>query len=173
MFENTLVFLTVMVALVVDIVGAIYLLRIAHRSPQWIEEIVNEWRGGTLLDKLVSKDEEGNVLMDERLVAVIDGIGARMMQSFKMSALQGLSVNAKLEKGLKGAFAADILDNKMPILNLLGDFMGYNVKSYVAKNPNALMQLLSMPQVQGFLGNVMGNNGGRQPSQSANVPLMR
>jgi len=111
--------------------------------------------------------------MDTRLQAIITGIGQTMMQSFKMSALQGLSVNSKLEKGLKGAFAADIIDNKLPILNMLGDFMGYNVKQYVSKNPDALMQLLAMPQVQGMLGQVMGNNGAQgAPNQSSSVPLM-
>ncbi len=111
------------------------------------------------MDQYIGKDEDGQIVMDERIVAVIDAVGSRFMKSFKMSALQGLSVNSKLEKGLKGAFAADIIDNKMPILNLLGDFMGYNVKQYVAKNPDALMQLLAMPQVQGFIGQYMKNNG--------------
>ena len=108
------------------------------------------------LKNLIGKDEEGHIVMDERAVAVIDAVGSRLFQAAKMSALQGLSVNSKLEKGLKGAFAKDIVDQKLPILNLLGDFMGYNVKQYVAKNPDALMQLLAMPQVQGFLGRFMG-----------------
>ena len=119
------------------------------------------------LDDIVKVNDDGSIDMDTRLQAIITGIGQTMMQSFKMSALQGLSVNSKLEKGLKGAFAADIIDNKLPILNLLGDFMGYNVKQYVSKNPDALMQLLAMPQVQGLLGSVMGNNGAvKAPSSS-------
>lgn len=117
------------------------------------------------LSQYISKDEEGHIVMDERIVAVIDAVGSRLFQSAKMSALQGLSVDSKLEKGLKGAFAKDIIDQKLPILNLLGDFMGYNVKQYVAKNPDALMQFLGMPQVQGFLGKFMGgqaNNPGNR-----------
>ena len=113
----------------------------------------------TNLSQYVSKDEEGHIVMDERIVAVIDAVGSRLFQSAKMSALQGLSVDSKLEKGLKSAFAKDIIDQKLPIVNLLGDLMGYNVKQYVAKNPDALMQLLAMPQVQGFLGRFMGSQG--------------
>ena len=66
---------------------------------------------------------------------------------------------------MKGAFAKDIVDEKLPILSLLGDFMGFNVKQYVAKNPDALMQLLAMPQVQGFLGRFMG---GARPNNPGN-----
>ena len=116
------------------------------------------------LKNLIGKDEEGNIVVDERIVHVVDLLGSRLFQSAKMSALQGLSVDSKLEKGLKGAFAKDIIDQKLPILNLLGDFMGVNVKQYVAKNPDALMQLLAMPQVQGFLGKFMGG----QPNNPGN-----
>jgi len=111
------------------------------------------------LDDIVRVNEDGTIDMDQRLAAIVTGIGQTMMQSFKMSALQGLSAQSKLEKGLKGAFAKDIIDNKMPILNMAGDLFGFNVKQYVAKNPDALMQLLGMPQVQGLLGRFMNNNG--------------
>ena len=121
-------------------------------------------------DKFIGKDESGQIVMDERIVAVIDAVGSRLFQSAKMSMLQGLSVNSKLEKGLKGAMAKDILEEKMPLLDagagLLKEFTGYNVKQYIAKNPDALMQLLGMPQVQGLLANFMGNNGAQGPSQS-------
>jgi len=119
------------------------------------------------LDDIVRVNEDGSIDMDTRLQAIITGVGQTMMQSFKMSTLQGLSVNSKLEKGLKGAFAKDIIDNKLPIANLLGDIVGVNVKQYVAKNPDALMQLLGMPQVQGLLGKLSGNNGARAPNQSS------
>ena len=172
MFIDGFVLFLVFTALLVDIIGAIYLLRIAHRSPGWVQRLIEEWRSGNLLDNLVKKDEEGEIIMDERLVAVVDLVGARMFQGAKMSALQGLSVNSKLEKGLKGAFAKDILEQKLPIIDLLGDFMGFNVKQYVAKNPDALMQLLQMPQVQGLLGQVMGQ-GSRTPHNSpGQVPVM-
>ena len=111
------------------------------------------------IDDFFGKDAEGHILIDERIGGVIDAFGSRIAQSLKMSFLGNVSGNARLEKGLKGAFAKDIVDNKLPILNLLGDFMGYNVKSYVAKNPDALMQLISMPQVQGILGKYLGVAG--------------
>lgn len=111
------------------------------------------------LDDYVQIDEEtGEIQIEKRLNALMTGAGASMMKSLKMSFLGQLSGNARLEKGLKGAMAKDIIDNKMPLLSLVGDFLGYNVKQYVAKNPDALMQLISMPQVQGMLANVMGNN---------------
>ena len=114
------------------------------------------------LSNLIGKDEQGNIVMDERIVAVIDAVGSRLFQSAKMSMLQGLSVNSKLEKGLKAAFTKDIIEEKLPLLDagagLLKEFTGYNVKQYIAKNPDALMQLLNMPQVQGFLAKLGGGN---------------
>ena len=111
------------------------------------------------LDDYVQINEEtGEIQIERRLNALITGAGASMMKSAKMGLLGHLSGNARLEKGLKGAIAKDILDNKMPLLSLVGDFFGYNVKQYVGKNPDALMQLISMPQVQGLMANVMGHN---------------
>ena len=119
------------------------------------------------LSNLIGKDEEGNIMMDERIVAVIDAVGSRLFQSAKMSALQGLSVNSKLEKGLKEAFTKDIIEEKLPLLDagagLLKEFTGYNVKKYITKNPDALMQLLSMPQVQSFLKNFSGGMPSNNP----------
>ena len=112
------------------------------------------------LKNLVGRDEEGHLVMDERLVKVIDAVGSRMFQSAKMSMLQGLSVDAKLDKGLEEALAKDIIEDKLPLLDagagLLKEFTGYNVKKYIAKNPRALIQLLGNPQVQGFLKNFAG-----------------
>ena len=122
------------------------------------------------LDDIVRVNEDGSIDMDNRLQAVISTIGQTMFQSLKMSMLQGLSVNSKLEKGLKGAMAKDIIEEKMPLLDagagILKEFTGFNVKQYIAKNPDALMQLLGMPQVQGLIGQFMGNNGAQGPSQS-------
>jgi len=122
------------------------------------------------LDDIVRVNEDGSIDMDNRLQAIVSGVGQTMMQSFKMSAMQGLSVNSKLEKGLKGAIAQDIIEEKLPLLDagagLLKEFTGYNVKKYIAKNPDALMQLISMPQIQNLLASVMSNNGRQSgPSQ--------
>jgi len=146
------------VALIVDIVGALFLLKFAKGSPSWIHEIVEEWRSGTLLDNLIKKNEEGEIIMDERLVMAIDAVGSRMAQSAKMSLLQGMGAQAKIEKGLQGAIASDIVENKMPIINLLGEFMGFNVKQYISKHPQALGQLLQMagPYLKQLN---LGNNG--------------
>ena len=123
------------------------------------------------LDSFVTFNEDGSVNMDPRIVAVIDGVGSRMFQSAKMSMLGGLSGDARLEKGLKGAIAQDIIEEKFPLLDaatgILKDFTGYNVKKYITKNPEAAMQLIGMAQKNGInLDGLMGNNGAQGPSQS-------
>ena len=123
------------------------------------------------LDSFVSFNEDGTVNMDQRIVAVIDGIGSRLFKSAKMSMLQGLSVDAKLEKGLKSAISQDIIEEKFPLLDagagILNDFTGYNVKKYITKNPEALMQLIGLAQKNGInFGQFLGNDGAQNPSQS-------
>lgn len=112
------------------------------------------------------EDAEGNVLLDARIGKMIGALSAGMAKSFKMSMLQGLSVNAKLEKGLKGAIAQDVVDNKMPILNLIGDVMGFNTKQWIAKHPEALGQLAPM------LGKFMGGLGGAHPRNNPGQGVM-
>ena len=124
------------------------------------------------LDSFVTFNEDGSVNMDPRIVAVIDGVGSRIAQSAKMSMLGGLSGDARLEKGLKGAITQDIIEEKFPLLDagagVLADITGYNVKKYITKNPEALMQLIGMAQKNGInLGAFMGNNGAQGPSQSS------
>lgn len=95
-------------------------------------------------DDLFEEGEDGQLLVDERLSKVIDAFGSRMAKSLKMSFLQGLGAEAKISKGLKGAVAQDIVDNKFPLFNLIGDAMGFNTKQYVAKHPEAIGQLLGL-----------------------------
>ena len=111
------------------------------------------------IDDFIS-EENGEWQIDERLVKVIDLAGSRMFQSAKMSAIQGLGAQAKIEKGLQGAFAADIIENKMPILDLIGEFAGINVKKYITKHPQAIAQIVQMfgPMMQNFGKN---NPGGQ------------
>ena len=121
------------------------------------------------LDEIVQVDEDGTIHMDNRLQAVISAIGQTMFQSAKMSFLQGMSVDSKLEKGLNGAMALDVVEKKMPLLNLAGDFLGINTKDYVKKNPKALFQLVGMlNKASGgnLLSQFLGNNGAQGPSQS-------
>ena len=126
------------------------------------------------LDSFVTFNEDGSVNMDPRIVAVIDGVGSRMFQSAKMSMLGGLSGDARLEKGLKSAITQDIIEEKFPLLDagagILKEFTGFNVKKYITKNPEALMQLIGMAQKNGInFAGFMGNNGaegGIPPSQS-------
>lgn len=96
-------------------------------------------------------EENGQWVMDARLGKLIDAFGSRIATSLKMSLLQGLGAQSKITKGVKGAMAADIIENKMPILNLVGDVLGFNTKQYISKHPEAIAQL--MPYLQRFIPN--------------------
>lgn len=110
------------------------------------------------------EDEEGNPLIDARLTKMMQTLSSSLATSLRMSVLGQLSGPARLDKGLKGAMASDVVENKMPVINLLGDVFGINTSKYIAKHPDALMQLMGDPRVQQFLGSIMkgqGNNPGR------------
>jgi len=110
--------------------------------------------------KLGALDE---TIIREDIVSLIDAFGSRMAKSLKMSFLQGLGANAKIEKGLKSAMAQDIIEEKMPLLNLAGDILGFNTKQYISKHPDALGQLIQLagPLLQGGnLGSIMGQKQG-------------
>ena len=116
------------------------------------------------------EDEEGNPLLDARLSKMMQTFGSSITQSLKMSALGSLSGISRLDKGLKGAMAADIVENKMPLIGLAGDIFGINTQRYIKNHPDAMMQLISDPRVQGFLGSIMGkNHPGGSPSTGQGV----
>jgi len=75
------------------------------------------------------------------MVGMIKALSSSLATSLKMSLLGSLSGPARLDKGLKGAIAQDIVQEKMPMLNLIGDFLGINTKQYIGKHPEAMMQL--------------------------------
>jgi len=109
------------------------------------------------------EDSEGKPMIDARLGKMITMFSGAMAQSIKMSVLGSLSGPARLEKGLKGAIAQDIVEEKMPMVNLIGDFLGINTKKYIGKHPEAMMQLGQM--LAPMLKNVklgQPNNGGQQ-----------
>lgn len=126
------------------------------------------------LSDFIKKGEDGETIMREDITMVIDAFGSRIAKSFKMSLLQGLGANAKIEKGLKGAMMQDIVEEKMPLLNLAGDLLGFNTKQYLAKHPDAIMQLA--PLAQKFMGgkggfdlnSLLGQGGPSQQSRSQN-----
>jgi len=121
------------------------------------------------LSDFIHKDKEGNVVMREDLVMVIDGFGSRIAKSLKMSLLQGLGAEAKIEKGLKSAITQDVLDNKAPLLGMALDMMGINTKQYIAKHPEAIGQLaqIAAPYMKNLnLGQLMkGNSPGHVSHQ--------
>jgi len=112
------------------------------------------------------EDEQGNPMLDARLVKIIEALGSSVAKSLKFSLLGSISGQARLEKGLKGALAQDIVEQNMPILNLIGDFLGINTKKYIAKHPEAFLQLLQQfgPMLMKFRLN-QGNSPG-----SSNYP---
>lgn len=103
-------------------------------------------RFDTLLDSAsqllrFEEDENGNVLVDARVAKLVEQFGSAIAKSLKMSFLGSLSGQARLEKGLKSAVAADLIEQRAPLLNLIGDFLGINTKKYIMKHPEAFLQL--------------------------------
>ena len=115
-----------------------------------------EQLGDTIEDLFrYEEDEEGKPLIDARLTKMMQTLSGSLATSLKMSVLAQLSGPARLDKGLKGAMASDIVENKMPMINLLGDIFGINTSKYIARHPDAMMQLMGDPRVQQFLGSIM------------------
>ena len=110
------------------------------------------------------ESEDGKPMLDARLVSIAEAFSSGVAKSLQASFMGQQSGVARLDKGLKGAMAADVVEQKMPIINLLGDIFGINTISYVKKHPDAMMQLAAKfaPQIQGFLQN---RNDGGQPSR--------
>lgn len=134
----------------------LYMTRKLNRYDDLVESVSDLLRYET-------DEETGQVLLDARLTGMIGALSSGIAKSIKMSLLQGLSVDAKLEKGLKGAIAQDVVENKMPILNLVGDVLGFNTKAWIAKHPEALAQLA--PMLGKFMGGIQGI-GGNPPNNS-------
>ena len=51
----------------------------------------------------------------------------------------------------------------MPMVNLIGDFLGFNTKKYIGKHPEAMMQLGSM--IAPMLGNIKLGAGSNPASR--------
>jgi len=120
------------------------------------------------------EDENGVPQIDVRLTKIAEAFSSGVAKSLQMSFMGQQSGVARLDKGLKGAMAKDIVDKKMPIINLLGDVFGVNTNKYISKHPDALMQLAAKfaPQIQGFMQGRNRNDGGGH-SQGSGVPEMR
>jgi len=115
------------------------------------------------------EDDEGEPMIDARLGKLIEVGSAALSKSLRMSFLGGLSGQARVEKGLKGAIALDVVENKMPLINLVGDFMGINTKQYITKHPEALAQIYSMIPPGMLKGFNLGNDGGSNPGSREGV----
>ena len=136
---------------------AVYTVRRMNKKLDTFEELA-ESVGGLFR---YEEDSEGKPMIDARLSKMVSMFSSAMAQSLKMSLLGSLSGPARLDKGLKGAMAQDIVEEKMPMVNLIGDFLGFNTKKYIGKHPEAMMQLGSM--LAPMLGNL--KIGGGQSAQ--------
>jgi len=137
---------------------AIYTVRKMNSKLELFEELAASVGGLFRYEE----DSEGKPLIDARLGKIIGAFSSGIAQSLKMSLLGSLSGPARLDKGLKGAMAQDIVEEKMPMLGLVGDFLGFNTKKYIGKHPEAMLQLGQMlaPMLGKFkLGG--GSNPGR------------
>ena len=127
---------------------AVYTVRKMNSKLEVFEELADSV--GSLFR--YEEDSEGKPMIDARLGKIISTFSSGIAQSLKMSLLGSLSGPARLDKGLKGAMAQDIVEQKMPMVNLIGDFLGFNTKKYIGKHPEAMMQLGSM--LAPMLGNI-------------------
>lgn len=109
------------------------------------------------------EDENGNPMLDARVVKMIETLGSALSKSLRMSFLGSLSGQARLEKGLKAAVAQDVIEQKAPLLNLIGDFLGVNTKQYIAKHPEAFMQIAQMVMPMLLKNQAFNSGGGENP----------
>jgi len=126
-----------------------------------------------MADLLKMEETPEGLVVDHRLTLLAAELAKAIGQTIKMSFLGNLSGQARLDKGLKGAMTQDIIDEKMPIINLAGDFLGINTKAYIKKHPDALAQIMQIagPYLQKFQGG--GNDGGQmRQGRGRNVPVM-
>jgi len=143
---------------------AIYTVRKMNSKLELFEELADSV--GSLFR--YEEDSEGKPMIDARLSKIIgtfsSALSSDMARSLKMSLLGSLSGPARLDKGLKGAIAQDIVEKKMPMINAIGDFLGFNTKKYIGKHPEAMMQLGSL--IAPMLGNI--KLGGSSNPRSGN-----
>ncbi|MFH1327928.1 MAG: hypothetical protein ABIH76_03645 [Candidatus Bathyarchaeota archaeon] len=142
---------------------AIYTVRKMNSKLEVFEEIAASVGGLFRYEE----DSEGKPMIDARLGKIISTFSSGIAQSLKMSLLGSLSGPARLDKGLKGAMAQDIVEQKMPMVNLIGDFLGFNTKKYIGKHPEAMMQLGSM--IAPMLGNIKLGGGSNPRSGNDGV----
>ena len=116
------------------------------------------------------EDEDGNVKVDARLANVMKMFTNGVAKSIQMSIMGQLSGPARLDKGLKGAIAQDVVEKNVPVLGLVGDFLGINTTKYIKDHPDAMMQLARyfaptiMKMQQGMQGQHNSPGSNRVPS---------
>ena len=116
--------ITSVISVIIAILLSLYIIRQTKRTAALIPS----------LSDFIQRGEDGETVMREDLALVIDAFGQRMAQGIKMSFLQGLGAQAKIEKGLKSAMAQDILENKMPLFNMIADYAGFKIVESGKKN---------------------------------------
>jgi len=122
------------------------------------------------LSDYVKEGEGGEIIIRGDLDMLLKAVGSHMAASLKAGVMGMLSGQARLDKGLKGAFVESAVQNQMPLLALAGEIFGIPVEKYLKKHPEAIMQLA--PLAQKFMGGSKGGfdinslmRGGMPPSE--------
>lgn len=141
----------------ISLLGMLLTLRRVEKRLQKYDEAVDTVTEFFAIDT----DEKGQIQCSRKLGLLLSGTGQAIAKSVKMSFLGELSGKARLDKGLKGALAKDVIDQKFPALNLISEFLGENTKKYISKNPDGVLQLLNLaaPMITPMLQK--GFNGGQ------------
>lgn len=154
-------------ATVFSLIFVIYNLVKFNRKLESYEGLADKVSSVADLFRYEEDAETGEPMVDARLQKLIRIGASGVAESVKMSFMGALSGPARLDKGLKGAIAKDVIEEKMPLLEMAGDFLGFNTKKYIAKHPDAMLQLVQMfgPMLKNMKMPGQGNDGG--------VPVMR
>lgn len=143
LFEQILSLLSLLFPIAASCLITLIVIRESRRSLASIPDFLPSW------SDFIEKQGD-TIVIDENLSLLLDAVGKKIASSLRYSFMQGLGAQSKIEKGLKGAMAQDAIDKKMPLLNLVGQFLGINTAEYIAKNPHALAQLA--PIINSFMG---------------------
>lgn len=155
--------ISVIASLLVAVFGVFWMVFTTRKLNRKLSQYEPDIKNITSLFRY-EEDENGAPQIDARLVKIAEAFSSGVAKSIQGSIMGQLSGVKRMEKGLKGAMAKDIVQNKMPLLELIGDFLGINTLKYVEKHPDAMGQILQMaaPALQ----NIMGNNGSKKAASN-------
>lgn len=95
--------------------------------------------------------------LKQEAVEAIPIVSSKVAESMKYSIMGKQSGDARLEKGMNEALVSDVVNQKNPMIGMIMDNFP-QAKEYLAKNPNALPQILKLLERFGG-GNVPSGDG--------------